>query len=224
MTEHSDLTSVIAWLEAGCDPAEAAKELRSYQAALSSQSPLRAVLRECQSALAMMIAPDAIKQTTVINAYATAVAAEAKARSALENVPAGLASERPNFVRETFAYYTASAENGLCKVPRRVADDMLQSYKALEDRVSVLADATSNPSSPHCGKGVAAGPAVSEGDRSHSAPVTSGAEVVITRDMITAAEIELVSVLRGFDYFMPADGMERVLKAALVSGSREDKP
>jgi hypothetical protein len=34
----TDLTAVIAWLEAGCDPAEAAKELRSYQEALSSQS------------------------------------------------------------------------------------------------------------------------------------------------------------------------------------------
>jgi len=34
----TDLTAVIAWLEAGCDPAEAAKELRSYQPALSSQS------------------------------------------------------------------------------------------------------------------------------------------------------------------------------------------
>lgn len=34
----TDLTAVIAWLEAGCDPAEAVKELRSHQDALSSQS------------------------------------------------------------------------------------------------------------------------------------------------------------------------------------------
>lgn len=34
----ADLTAVISWLEAGCDPAEAAKELRSYQEVLSSQS------------------------------------------------------------------------------------------------------------------------------------------------------------------------------------------
>lgn len=56
---------------------------------------------------------------------------------------------RLNFVRETFAYYISSAENGLCRVPCRVADDMLQSYKALENRLSSLADATpSNPPSP----------------------------------------------------------------------------
>lgn len=34
----TDLTAVIAWLEAGCDPAEAVKELRSHQDALTSQS------------------------------------------------------------------------------------------------------------------------------------------------------------------------------------------
>ena len=40
-----------------------------------------AALRQCQSALAMMIAPDAIKSTTVLNAFAAATAAEAKARA-----------------------------------------------------------------------------------------------------------------------------------------------
>lgn len=38
----------------------------------------------CQSALATMVARDAIKQTTVINAWAQAVEAEAAARAALE--------------------------------------------------------------------------------------------------------------------------------------------
>jgi hypothetical protein len=41
-------------------------------------------LREAHAALAMMIAPDAIEQTTVMSAYAAAVAAEAKARAALD--------------------------------------------------------------------------------------------------------------------------------------------
>jgi hypothetical protein len=60
------------------------------------------------------------------------------------------AKSRHNFVRETFAYHIASAENGLCKVPRRVADDMLQSYIAMENRLSELADANTNsePLSP----------------------------------------------------------------------------
>lgn len=40
-------------------------------------------LRDCQAALAAMIAPDAIRRTTVINAFAQATAAEAKARAAL---------------------------------------------------------------------------------------------------------------------------------------------
>lgn len=44
---------------------------------------LIAALRQCQSALAMMVAPDAIKQTTVVNAWAAAFAAEAAARAAL---------------------------------------------------------------------------------------------------------------------------------------------
>ena len=40
-------------------------------------------LHECQSVLAMLVAPDAIKQTTVIGTYAAAVAADAVARAAL---------------------------------------------------------------------------------------------------------------------------------------------
>lgn len=78
---------------------------------------------------------------------------------------------------------------------------VLAERKALENGKAQLADATNDPAD--------------------LSSLRKGAEVVITRDMIAAAEIELVDVLRGFDYFMPADGMERVLKAALVSGSRE---
>jgi hypothetical protein len=40
-------------------------------------------LRACQSALAMMIAPDAIKSTSVLHAFTQAVEAECKARAAL---------------------------------------------------------------------------------------------------------------------------------------------
>lgn len=47
----------------------------------------RAALGVCQSALAMMIAPDAIKQTTVIHAFAAATEAEARARSVLSTQP-----------------------------------------------------------------------------------------------------------------------------------------
>lgn len=44
---------------------------------------LEAALKQCQSVLAMFIHPDAIMETTVLNAYALATAAEAKARSLL---------------------------------------------------------------------------------------------------------------------------------------------
>lgn len=44
---------------------------------------LEGALREAQSVLAMMVEPGAIQQTTVINAYAAAKSAEAKARAAL---------------------------------------------------------------------------------------------------------------------------------------------
>jgi hypothetical protein len=40
-------------------------------------------LREAQSALALMVSPDAIRQSSVLHAYAQATAAEAKARAAL---------------------------------------------------------------------------------------------------------------------------------------------
>lgn len=98
-------------------------------------------------------------------------------------------------------------------------------------------DAHTNPSSPHCGKGVAAGPAVSEGDRGHGAPVTSGAEVA------RAGVIdECLAAIDALKDFVPANPQGRVRFsiydltrafragismarediAALVSGSRED--
>tara|TARA_R110000851_G_C13100092_1_gene568103 strand:+ start:6135 stop:6401 length:267 start_codon:yes stop_codon:yes gene_type:complete len=48
---------------------------------------LAEALRQCQSALSMMIAPDAIKTTTVVNAFAQCSAAEAKARVLLGDQP-----------------------------------------------------------------------------------------------------------------------------------------
>lgn len=44
---------------------------------------LEAALKQCQSVLAMFIHPDTIMETTVLNAYALATAAEAKTRSLL---------------------------------------------------------------------------------------------------------------------------------------------
>lgn len=44
---------------------------------------LGSALRLCQSALANLIRPDAIKDTTVLNAFAQVVEAEARARTAL---------------------------------------------------------------------------------------------------------------------------------------------
>jgi hypothetical protein len=50
---------------------------------------LEAALKQCQSVLAMFIHPDTIMETTVLNAYTLATAAEAKARSLLPTtVPA----------------------------------------------------------------------------------------------------------------------------------------
>lgn len=45
-------------------------------------------LRECQTALAMVVAPDAIRQTTAMHAFAHAISAESKARAALEKAGA----------------------------------------------------------------------------------------------------------------------------------------
>ena len=53
------------------------EHLREVNAALVE------ALREAQSALALMVSPDAIRQSTVSHAYAQLVAAETKARAAL---------------------------------------------------------------------------------------------------------------------------------------------
>lgn len=46
---------------------------------------MAAALEECQSALASLTTPEAIKATNVASAWASCVAAEAKARSALNS-------------------------------------------------------------------------------------------------------------------------------------------
>ena len=53
------------------------EHLREVNAALVE------AVREAQSALALMVSPDAIRQSTVSHAYAQLTAAEAKARAAL---------------------------------------------------------------------------------------------------------------------------------------------
>lgn len=59
-------------------------------ARLIAASPsLLEALKEAQSVLAMMVEPGAIEQTTVINAYAAAKAAEAKARTAISQAEGG---------------------------------------------------------------------------------------------------------------------------------------
>lgn len=66
---------------------------------------LEAALRQCQSVLAMFIHPDTIMETTVLNAYTLATAAESKARSLL---PATVQAEpKPPF---TFADPVRHAE------------------------------------------------------------------------------------------------------------------
>ncbi len=55
---------------------------------IASAPNLLEALKLCQSALATMIAPDAIKSTTVINAFAQATEADAKARAAIAKATA----------------------------------------------------------------------------------------------------------------------------------------
>ena len=55
------------------------EHLREVNAALVE------ALREAQSALALMVSPDAIRQSTVSHAFAQATAAEANARAALSS-------------------------------------------------------------------------------------------------------------------------------------------
>lgn len=109
------------------------------------------------------------------------------------------AKSRHNFVRETFAYHIASAENGLCKVPRRVADDMLQSYIAMENRLSELADANTNSAS------------------SDLSSLRKGAEVEKARRAVERlANVQMNISLEEWGEISNA------ILSALVSGSRED--
>ena len=57
--------------------------------ALNSHAALLEALKEAQSVLAMMVEPGAIQQTTTLNAYAAAKAAEAKARAAISQAEGG---------------------------------------------------------------------------------------------------------------------------------------
>ncbi|MHC2481613.1 hypothetical protein [Rhizobium leguminosarum] len=55
---------------------------RAFEADIRNAA-LEEALRQCQSVLAMFIDPDTIMETTFLNAYALATAAEAKARALL---------------------------------------------------------------------------------------------------------------------------------------------
>lgn len=70
--------------------ADAAAEFLARQAAEERARELDGVLRECRSVvLAMLTEPKTIRSTTVHNAWAEAVAAEAKARDALRKAGGG---------------------------------------------------------------------------------------------------------------------------------------
>ena len=73
--EQEMFQAVAAWNTRTPD----ATHLRAVNAALVE------ALREAQSALALMVSPDAIRQSTVSHAFAQATAAEAKARAALSS-------------------------------------------------------------------------------------------------------------------------------------------
>lgn len=71
---------------ATCHPSKDLKGQHHFKqnARLIAAAPeLLAALEGAQKALAMMIAPDAIKQTTVLNAFAAATDAELRAREAI---------------------------------------------------------------------------------------------------------------------------------------------
>lgn len=60
-------------------------EIRPVGPATAPQGELVEALRECQSALAMMINPESIVKTPIRIAWAACVAAESRARAALPN-------------------------------------------------------------------------------------------------------------------------------------------
>lgn len=55
---------------------------------IAAAPDMYAALDECQRALAMLVSEDSVRSTTSAQAYATAVAAEAKARAALSRATA----------------------------------------------------------------------------------------------------------------------------------------
>lgn len=66
-----------------CDTPERASELAKAYIRADIAEQMAEALRACQSALAMMIAPDAIQSTSVLHAFTQATEAECKARAAL---------------------------------------------------------------------------------------------------------------------------------------------
>jgi hypothetical protein len=65
--------------------AEVSRRNDSQSDLVEDNRRLREALTECQSALAMMIDPSCIAGSTLLNAFAAATSAEAKARSALSS-------------------------------------------------------------------------------------------------------------------------------------------
>lgn len=71
------------------------RDVSNANACLIAAAPeLLDALRQCQSALAMMVAPDAIKSTSVLHAFAQVTAAEVVARAVIAKAsPQSLATE-----------------------------------------------------------------------------------------------------------------------------------
>lgn len=64
----------------GCD----ANERKANAHLISAAPDMYEALRKCQKALAMMVTPGSIEQTSVVHAFAVATEAEVAARSALQ--------------------------------------------------------------------------------------------------------------------------------------------
>lgn len=71
----------------GGDDSRSIEIARANAKLIASLPAMRTALEQCQKALAMMIAPDAIRQTTTINAFEQCTAAELAARKALASSP-----------------------------------------------------------------------------------------------------------------------------------------
>lgn len=200
----ADLTAVIAWLEAGCDPAEAVKELRSHQDALSSQSLSLSEAREALKPFAAFAkywdglqSPDDRKFISVGDACKLTVGDVRRARSVLEM----LAASNP---QSACAGEEAGQSAGEVQQQRN-ASSALAPSKALENGPAGLADANTNP------------------PLSDLSSLRKGAEVAVTdaaRDLLFHLE------LYDFSERDPSGELNEKmagLKAALVSGSREEQ-